>query len=275
MRNFLNVVIFSLIMIGSFGGYATFGIPRIKPAPPPVEEKLDLGAMTMETYIAMGEKIFKGKGTCTLCHNERGRAPDLPKLNMADETKKALADPRYKAKGEATDVQGYLYESMVAPSAYVVAGFGKSGTNDTVSPMPNISGGSIGLSDIEINSVIAYLQDLSGIEVTVELPTMEAPPEEDSGEDGGGRAPYTSVDEIIGELGCGACHMIGEDEGEIGPNLRHIGAKRDVEYLRRAVMDPNADIAEGFEADTMPDTFGDDLSAKEFDMLINYLAGSK
>jgi len=275
MKNFIQVVIFSLIVIGGFAGVANFGIPHIKPAPPPVEEKLDLGAMTMEKYIAIGGKIFKGKGTCTLCHNERGRAPDLPKLNMADETKKALADPRYKAKGKATDVQGYLHESMVDPSAYVVAGFGKSGSNDTVSPMPNISGGSIGLSDVEINSVVAYLQDLSGLEVTVELPTGEAPPEEASTEDGGGRIPYASPGDIIAGLGCGVCHKIGEEEGEVGPDLTKIGAKRDKDYLRRALLTPNADIAEGFDEDIMPQTFGMDLSAKEMEMLVTYLSGLK
>jgi len=273
MKDFLKVIVFSLIVISGFAGFANFGIPRIKPALPPVEEKLDLGAMTMPQFIALGDKIFNGKGTCTLCHNSLGRAPDLLKLNIADETKKALADPRYKVKGKATDVEGYVHESMVEPSAYVVAGFGKSGSNDTESPMPVISGGSIGLSDAEILSVIAYLQDLSGVEVTVEIPTDV--PEQAPEEEGGGRAPYESVEAITGALGCGACHKIGADEGEVGPDLTMIGATRDKEYLRRAVMTPNADIAEGFDPDIMPDTFGDDLSAKEMEMLINYLAGSK
>jgi len=183
MKDFLKVIVFSLIVISGFAGFANFGIPRIKPALPPVEEKLDLGAMTMPQFIAIGDKIFNGKGTCTLCHNERGRAPNLPKLNIADETKKALADPRYK--GKATDVESYVHESMVEPSAYVVAGFGKSGSNDTKSPMPVISGGSIGLSEVEIKSVIAYLQDLSGVEVTVEIPT-DVPEQASAEEDGGG-----------------------------------------------------------------------------------------
>jgi cytochrome c553 len=271
MKNFLKVVFFSLLVISGFAGFANFGIPRIKPAPPPVEEKLDLGAMTMDQFIALGEKVFNGKGTCTLCHNSMGRAPMLDKVAVV--APERMADSRYK--GNAKTVEEYIHESMVDPSAYVVAGFGKSGTNDTVSPMPNVTAGSIGLSDVEVKAVTAYLQDLGGVEVTVEIPTDV--PEEATAEEGGGggREPFKSADEIIANMGCGACHKIGEEEGEIGPDLTHIGAKRDKDYLRRAILDPNADIAEGYDPDMMPDTLGDDLSAKEMEMLVDYLAGLK
>jgi len=48
-----------------------------------------------------------------------------------------------------------------------VPGFGLAGTNDTVSPMPAVQASAIGLSEIEIKAVVAYLQHLSGVEVTV------------------------------------------------------------------------------------------------------------
>jgi len=272
MKNFFKVVIFSVAVIASFSLYASFGIPRIKPALPPVEEKLDLGAMTMDKFIAIGDKLYNGKGTCTLCHNAMGRAPMLGKIGTV--AIKRLADSRYK--GEAKTAEEYIHESLIKPSAYVVAGFGKSGTNDSESPMPDVSGGSIGMSDAEIKAVIAYLQDSSGTEVTVEIPTEVS--EEASGdeeESDGGRAPYESAAAIVAGLSCGMCHKIGEEEGEMGPDLSKIGALRDKEYLRRALLDPNADIAEGFDADMMPDTLGEDLNAKEMEMLVNYLAGLK
>jgi len=271
MKNFLKVVAFSMVVLWAFALYANYGIPRIKPALPPVEEKLDLGAMTMPQFIALGDKIFNGKGTCTLCHNSLGRAPMLSEL--ASNTPARLADARYK--GEAKTAEEYIHESMVHPSAYVVAGFGKAGSNDTESPMPDVSGGTIGLSEAEIKSVIAYLQDSNGMELTVEIPT-DVPEETEAAEgDGGGRAPYESADAIVAALGCGMCHKIGTEEGDMGPDLTQIGATRDKEYLRRALMDPNADIAEGFDGDMMPDTFGADLSAKEMEMLVEYLAGLK
>ena len=155
MKQFFTVVAFILLTIGFFAGYSNFGIPQIEPAPPPKEEKLDLGSMTMDQFIALGDRIFQGKVTCTLCHNSLGRAPMLG--TIAEVFPKRLKDER--SKGEAEDLEAYLVESLVEPSAFVVAGFGKKGTNDAESPMPNVSGGSIGLSEAEVAAVVAYLQD--------------------------------------------------------------------------------------------------------------------
>ena len=43
----------------------------------------------------------------------------------------------------------------------------------------------------------------------------------------------------------------------MGPNLMKIGATKDKEYLRRSILDPNADIAVGFEPDMMPEDLGE------------------
>lgn len=269
MKNFLKVVAFSAFTVVSFALYANFGIPQIKPAPPPVEEKLDLSAMTMDSFIALGDKFFNGKGTCTLCHNELGRAPMLNKVAAISEAR--MKDPRYK--GEAKNSEEYILESMLNPSAFVVAGFGKAGTNDTVSPMPDVSSGSIGLSDVEIGAVIAYLQDAAGTDVTVELPTEASAEEEDEEEE---RVVAKTPEEVIENYGCGMCHKIGKfQEGDIGPDLNKIGARRNKDYLRRAILNPNADISKGFEADMMPPDLGDQMAASELEMLVNYMAGLK
>jgi len=268
VKQFLAVIIFSLLTIAGFAGFSNFGIPRIEPAPPPKQEKIDLTAMTMDQFISLGEKVLNGKGTCRLCHNELGRAPMLEQI--IPNTEKRLADARYK--GEAHDLEGYIHESMISPSAFVVAGFGKSGSNDTVSPMPNVTGGSIGLSEAEILSVIAYLQDSGGAEVTVQIPTDagDAVTEEVTAEE---REPLEDPLEIAAQFGCGACHKIGEDEGDVGPDLTKIGATRDRDYLRRAILYPNADIAKGFEEDIMPDDLGDTMFAVEVERMADYLAG--
>ncbi len=271
MRTFVSVVVFSLLTIGLFSAYSTYGIPQIEPAPPPVEEKLDLGAMTMTQYVALGARLYEGKGTCTLCHNPvGGRAP------LIDETvalvEERLADARYQ--GSADDVESYLYESLAEPSAYVVAGFGKAGTGDTVSPMPNILTGSIGLNQVEAWAVVAYVQDLSGVEVTVELPS-EAVEEAPAGDEGEPRPVIAAVEDALAEFACGACHKVAGEEGELGPDLTTIGGLRDRDYLRRAILDPNAEIAEGFEPEMMPEDYGEQLYAVELEMLVDYLAGLK
>ncbi len=276
MKNFLKVVLFGLLTIGFFAGFANFGIPRIEPAPPPTEEKLDLSAMTMEGFIALGDRVFNGKGTCTLCHNALGgRAPMLDRAALVAEER--LQDARYK--GKATDAATYLYESMVEPSAFVVVGFGKAGSSDSESPMPNAAAGSIGLSEAELTAVIAYLQELSGVEISVEVPAdveEEAAPEADSVAAASAPAtPLTTGEEIISKHACGACHKIADQVGALGPDLTSIGATRDREYLRRSILDPNADVAEGFMANMMPAIYANQLYASELEVLVDYLAAQK
>ncbi len=268
MINFLKVSVFSLLMVGAFWGFSNFGIPQIKPEPPPVEAKLDLGAMTMDQFIALGGKIYNSKGTCTLCHNAMGRAPMLDKIGTVSAER--LKDPRYK--GTAKTVEEYLHESLVKPSAFVVSGFGKAGTNDTESPMPDVTGGGIGLNEAELKAVIAYLQDSGGAEVTVEIPAMPAAGAEAAKAE---EAPLKTAEEVIAKYTCGACHVVAGQAGAVGPSLAKIGATRNKEYLRQSILDPDAVVPKGFAAGMMPKTYGEQLKAKELEMLVNYLAGLK
>ena len=277
MTNFLKVSGFSLLMIGGFSAYSNFGIPQIIPAPPPVEEKLELGAMTMDQFVALGGRIYNGKGTCTLCHNAMGRAPMLDRI--ATVAAENLMNPNYR--GAAKTVEEYLHESLVKPSAFVPAGFGKAGSNDSESPMPDVSGGGIGLAEAEIAAVIAYLQESSGGEVTVAVPALPAADATTSEE----AAPLKTPEEIIAKYTCGACHVFAghavaghdlEDRpGTLGPSLARIGATKNREYLRQSLLDPDAVIAKGYAAGMMPKTYGEQLKAQELEMLVNYLAKSK
>lgn len=274
MRSFVKVIVFSLFVMGSYVLFTTVYIPPIQPSPPPVEEAIDVGAMTMEQFIALGAKIFNGKGTCTLCHNAVvKRAPlfeaagNIPAVGVR--AAERIKDPRYK--GKATNPAEYIEESMREPSAYVVAGYGVTGTNDTASPMPVITSGAIGLNDVEVKAVVAHLLNLSGVEVTVEIP--KGKPVEEKKEASAG--PAKTAEELINRLGCGACHRIAGAEGAIGPDLTHIGSKRKADYLRRAVLDPNADIAPGFPPGMMPQDFKDKMTAGEFELLVNYLGRSR
>jgi len=266
MTNILKASGFSLAVIGGFWGFSNFGIPQIQPAPPPVEEKLDLGAMTMEQFVALGEKIYNGKGTCTLCHNAMGRAPMLGNIGAA--AAETLKSPNYK--GNAKTVEEYLHESLVKPSAYVVPGFGKAGSGDAESPMPDVSGGGIGLSEAEVKAVIAYLQESSGSDVTVAIPDMPAEVEA-----GGEAALLTTPEAIIARHACGTCHVVAGQTGALGPSLARIGARKNREYLRQALLDPDAVIAKGYAAGMMPKTYGEQMKAQELEMLVNYLASLK
>ncbi|MBI5826514.1 MAG: c-type cytochrome [Deltaproteobacteria bacterium] len=269
MKIFFRVIVFSVLTIVLYMLFATQYIPPINPAPPPKEEALNLGAMTMPQFIALGEKIFNGKGTCTLCHNPVvKRAPLLE--SVAVRANERLKDPRYK--GKAKNPADYIEESMREPSAYVVAGFGVTGTNDTVSPMPVITAGAIGLNDVEVKAVVAYLLQLGGAEIPFEVPRGQPVAEKKEGQ---AAAPAKTGAEVVKKYGCGGCHKIAGEAGAIGPDLTKIGAKRNVEYLRRAVLDPDADIAQGFPGGMMPKDFGDKMTAGEFKLLVEFLAKSK
>ena len=272
MKIFLKVIVFSLITIGFFAGFSNFGVPRIEPAPPPEEAELDLGAMTMDRFIALGGEIYNGKGTCTLCHNALGRAPLLDKTATVAAAR--LKDARYK--GAAKNAEEYLYESLVKPSVFVTAGFGKAGTNDTESPMPDVSGGAIGLKEAELKAVVAYLQDLAGAEVTVSIPTNlgQTQTKEASAPAAAPRPLAKDAPALLAQFTCTACHKVKGQGGVLGPDLSKIGATRDKNYLRRAILDPNAEITKGF-VPTMPPNYGEQMYAKEVEMLVDYLAGLK
>jgi len=232
----------------------------------PVDQKVDLGALTVESFVALGESVFTGKGTCSLCHNDLGRAPDILVLNMEETAVERLKDERYK--GSATDAESYLHESMVDPGIYVVKGFGKKGSNDTISPMPAVNKPPIELSEIEVNAVIAYLQAKDGNDVTVSLPAeapaVEVQPAESAG-------PAGTVEEVIARYGCQACHKVLGSGGELGPDLEHIGKRLSAEKIRQSIIDPNANIAEGFPPGVMPEDFAGKMTVKELEMLVVYL----
>ena len=53
------------------------------------------------------------------------------------------------------------------------------------------------------------------------------------------------------DVSCVRCHKIGNDGGDVGPNLAGIGQKQPREYLLESLVAPNAKIAPGFESVTL------------------------
>ncbi|OAD23958.1 conserved hypothetical protein, secreted, partial [Candidatus Thiomargarita nelsonii] len=166
----------------------------------PVEKTFDPAAFTEESFVALGEELFKGKGTCTLCHNNMGRAPDILAMNMVETAVERLAEARYQ--GAATDAESYLRESLLEPSVYVVKNYGKKGSNDTESPMPIINKAPIQLSDIEMDALIAYMQAKDGNSVTVALPTSTPPVEEKTAAASAAPVVAKNAEEAIKQYGC-------------------------------------------------------------------------
>ncbi len=244
----------------------------------PVETKVDLSSLTMDDFVAMGEDLFMNKGTCTLCHKPPpiGRAPDIQGVDMVKASAERLADERYQ--GESKDAAGYILESMIDPSKFVVAGWGKKGSNDTVSPMPAVDKAPIQLSVMEMDAIIAYLQAKDGNEVTVSLPSPEAAAEAAAAAPtaGGGvaPAPAATAEEALGKYACSACHAMDSEDPLVGPGLATVGRRLSETEIRQSIVDPAAVIAEGFPP-AMPADFAEKMTVKELEMLVQHLAEKK
>ena len=48
-------------------------------------------------------------------------------------------------------------------------------------------------------------------------------------------------------MACLRCHKVGDEGGEVGPNLTHVGKEKPREYLLESIVEPNKQIAKGFE----------------------------
>ncbi len=240
----------------------------------PVEEEVNLEGMTMESFVALGETLFNGKGTCTLCHKPPplGRAPDIVGLNMVETAGERLADERYN--GNASDAATYIRESMIDPGIYVVSGWGQKGSNDTVSPMPAVDKAPIQLAGIELDAVIAYLQAKDGNEVTVKLPEAGSEPVAEQAV----VEPVAAADtaeQVITKYGCAACHSILDTESMIGPELNSVAERLDRNGIRQSIVEPNEEITEGYVGGIMPTDFAQRMTVNELGLLVDLLMGDK
>lgn len=75
---------------------------------------------------------------------------------------------------------------------------------------------------------------------------------------------------------CGSCHTLADagTAGQTGPNLDGIG-KQGKAFIDLAIVKPNDKVASGYAAGVMPQTYADDLTPEELELLIAYLADQK
>ena len=165
---FVRGVGFVAIVLGLFTLVA-LSVPQMASLPP-IEEKFDIATVKTPTDMAtIGQKIFFSKGQCALCHtigpSESARCPDLKGIGA-------------KLSRE------FLFESLTQPQAYIYLDYRHEGQpKEYPARMPYINKNPIGLSKNEILSVIAFLQQMSGEPISVNVADLEVP----------GHAPATPV----------------------------------------------------------------------------------
>lgn len=106
-----------------------------------------------------------------------------------------------------------------------------------------------------------------GSEVEEEKEEAEAGGGEAAGNAEAGAAVFTSA-------GCGGCHTFAAagSTGSVGPDLDEaLVAGTDEAKIEEDIVDPNAEIAEGFPEGIMPGNFGETLSSEELADLVAFL----
>jgi mono/diheme cytochrome c family protein len=157
---FPRVIGFVMIVLGTFSLVA-LSVPQMASLPP-AEEKFDVASIkTANDMAVIGQKIFFSKGQCALCHSigpsESARCPDLKGIGA-------------KLSRE------FIYESLTQPQAYIYLDYRHEGPpKEYPARMPHINKNPIGLSNNEILSVIAFLQQMSGEPITVSPAEITAP----------------------------------------------------------------------------------------------------
>jgi len=80
--------------------------------------------------------------------------------------------------------------------------------------------------------------------------------------------------QVFANNGCGGCHTLAAagSGGVTGPNLDESLAPDDsAAAIEEMIVDPNAEIVKGYPANVMPANFGETISAKEIEQLVQYL----
>ena len=247
-QSVVKLLSFSLMVIW-FYAFAASIVPETSTA----TVILDDIERTPDAFIEAGEAIFNGKGKCNTCHTldpsaPPGRCPDLTDVG----TLAATRQPGLTAKE-------YLIESTYEPHKYLVPGYGNI--------MPPVWKPPISLTELEIETVIAFLQnqggevDLTPFEPPVDIGSAEAIVEELppllTGNVERGKRIYVEGAKCI------ACHAVAGVEQPAGqtldegvevvtaPDLTDIAGLNSLRYIEESILLPNAQIVSGYGSITV------------------------
>ena len=247
-QSVVKLLAFSLMVIW-FYAFAASIVPETSTA------TVDLSSIerTPEAFIEAGEAIFNGKGKCNTCHTldpsaPKSRCPDLTDVG----TLAATRQPGMTAKE-------YLIEATYEPHKFLVAGYGNI--------MPPVWKPPISLTELEIETVIAFLQnqggevDLTPFDPPIDIGSAAVVAEE--------LPPLLTGDVKRGErvfvegAKCIACHAVAGVEQPAGqtldegvevvaaPDLTEIAGLNSLRYIEESILLPNAQIVSGYGAVTV------------------------
>lgn len=213
-----------------------------------------------------GELIFWGPGKCHTCHavGTRGTSVRGPNLGISADGEPMMIRAASRARDRAVDTgrevsaTEYLVESLVDPSVHLVPGYKDE--------MPIVYEPPIRLDPEGLASVVLYLQSMGGqpdpasitIPPAVRLShrtTPAAGPWElyMDGDSARGRELFFDPE---GPTRCAGCHRIGDEGGDIGPELTAVAGTRTMQSIVESLLEPSATIPTGYETELIETTDG-------------------
>ena len=91
-----------------------------------------------------------------------------------------------------------------------------------------------------------------------------------------GIKPPKFVPEEFFVSNCGGCHILSAagTQGVTGPNLDQSMAGKTPDWISNAIINPNSEIAKGYQAGVMPQNYGEVMTPAQLRQLVDYLEKS-
>jgi mono/diheme cytochrome c family protein len=101
--------------------------------------------------------------------------------------------------------------------------------------------------------------------------------EAEEGEEGGEASAAEPGREVFIANGCGSCHTFAAagTTGAVGPDLNEsLAPDDDAAGIEEMIVDPEAEIAEGYSGGIMPTNFGETIPKEELQELVQFLVNN-
>jgi mono/diheme cytochrome c family protein len=197
------------------------------------------GCGTTSADPARGRTLFIKK--CGVCHTlaEAGSSAEVgPDLDGAFAAAREI--------GENSDTIEGIVKAQV--------GYPRPSNGDPAVSMPRDI-----VTGQDLDDVAAYVGEWAGV-------PGAAPPEVEGGPGA----------QVFANNGCGGCHTLAaaESGGVTGPNLDEVLPGQSAEEIKEDIVEPNAKITPGYQANVMPQEFEQTIPPEEIEQLVEYLMES-
>lgn len=87
------------------------------------------------------------------------------------------------------------------------------------------------------------------------------------------KALFVAGNAATGATACGSCHTLGAagTNSSVGPNLDKIAKDDNAKALTEMIVDPNAEIVDGYTKNVMPQNYSKTLTKAEIAALAKYI----